>query len=78
MLDHSRLQNASHLSALRTLARSMAVSETVAVDLYERELHHLRDGARVDRFVSILAEKRAKDALRKMTHRREAPRRADG
>jgi hypothetical protein len=66
MLEREQLEQTAHLSALRNFARSIALPESLAITLYQQELRDLRDKARVDRFVSVLAEKRAKDALRKM------------
>jgi hypothetical protein len=64
MPDRHRLEEAAQLIGLREFARALAVPEELAIAVYERELLRLREGARVERFVGILAEKRAKDALR--------------
>ena len=64
MLDQHRMEQLAQLNGLRKFARDHAVSEDVAIAVYERELSRLREGARVERFVGICAEKRAKDAIR--------------
>lgn len=64
MLDQHRMEQVSQLNGLRKFARDHAVSEDVAIAVYERELSRLREGARVERFVGICAEKHAKDAIR--------------
>jgi hypothetical protein len=51
------------LAGLRKLARSLAVSEEVAVAIYERELVRLREGARIEQYVSLFAERNAKKIL---------------
>jgi hypothetical protein len=66
VLNQSRLQHAAHLDALRKFARRKKISEDLAVAVYESERHRLTEGAKVERFVDILAEKRAKRALREM------------
>jgi hypothetical protein len=63
VLDHLRQRRAAHLDALRRFARRTDVSEELLVAAYERERHRLAAGAKVERFVDILAEKRAKRAL---------------
>jgi hypothetical protein len=54
----------SQLNSVRRAARDCAVPEDFAVAVYEREWQRLHDGARVLRFVGVLAEKHAKDAMR--------------
>jgi hypothetical protein len=49
---------------VRKFARDRAVPEEFAVEAYEREWHRLHEHARVHKFVGVLAEKRAKDAIR--------------
>ena len=66
MLDHSRLQHAAQLDALRKYARRRKISEEVVVAVFESERLRLTEGAKVERFVDVLAEKRAKRALRQM------------
>jgi hypothetical protein len=51
------------LAGLRKLARSLAVSEEVAVAIYERELVRLREGARIEQYVSLFAERNARKIL---------------
>jgi len=63
MLDPRRLQHAAHLDALRRFARRRKVSEELVVAIFERERDRLNAGAKVERFVDVLAEKRAKRAL---------------
>lgn len=66
VIDPSRLQHAAQLDALRKFARRKKISEDVVVAVFERERHRLTEGAKVERFVDVLAEKRAKRALRQM------------
>jgi hypothetical protein len=61
--NRSQQQRAAHLDALRRFARRADISEALLVAVYERERHRLTLSAKVDRFVDILAEKRAKRAL---------------
>jgi hypothetical protein len=49
---------------VRKFARDRAVPEDFAIAVYEREWRRLHENARVHRFVGVLAEKRAKDAVR--------------
>jgi hypothetical protein len=62
VLDQSRL----HLDALRRFARGRKISEDLAVAVYEGERRQLTQGAKVARYVDVLAEKRTKRALRQM------------
>lgn len=66
MVDPSRLQHGAHLDALRRFARRKEISEDVVVAVFERERHRLTEGAKVERFVDVLAEKHAKRAVRRM------------
>jgi hypothetical protein len=66
VLDPSRLQHAVQLDALRQFARRRRVSEEVVVAVFERERLQLTQGAKVERFVDVLAEKRARRAARTM------------
>jgi Protein of unknown function (DUF3562) len=68
VLDQSRLQHAAQLDALRKFARRKKISEEVVVAVFETERLRLTEGAKVERFVDVLAEKRAKSALRRMKH----------
>ena len=65
MFNQARLQRAVQLDALRRLARNKHVSEELAVAAFEDERHRLMQGARVERFVEVLAEKRVRRALRR-------------
>lgn len=71
MLDPSRRQHAAHLDALRRFARRTQVPEDLVVAVFERERHRLTEGAKVERFVDVLAEKRTKRAL--LARRRHEP-----
>ena len=66
MLDPSPLQHATHLDALRKFARRKHISEDVVVAVFESERHRLIKGAKVETFVDVLAEKRARRTLRRM------------
>ncbi len=63
MVDQSARQNAALLDGLRKFARSREISEDLALSVYERERRRLTQGAKVERFLDILAEKRARHAL---------------
>jgi hypothetical protein len=63
VLDQSPLQHAVHLDALRKYARRKQISEDLFIAVYERERNRLTQGAKVDRYVDVLAEKRARRAL---------------
>jgi uncharacterized protein DUF3562 len=69
MLDPSRAQRAVQLDALRKFARRKNISEALVVAAFESERQRLTQGAKVERFVDVLAEKRAKRAL--IARRRE-------
>ena len=66
------LQSAPRLDALRKLARRKHISEDVVVAVFETERHRLTERAKVENFVDVLAEKRARGTLRRME--REAKR----
>ena len=66
MIDQSPLQHAVHLDSLRKLARQKHISEEVVVQVFETERSRLTQGAKVESFVDVLAEKRARSALRRM------------
>jgi len=68
MLNLTLSENTDRLSGLRQLARELEVSETIAVEIYEQEWTRLNEGAIVKAFVGILAEKRAKAAIRNRGH----------
>jgi hypothetical protein len=57
-------ERTSQVHSVRKFARDRAVPEEFAVEAYEREWHRLHEHARVHKFVGVLAEKRAKDAIR--------------
>ena len=65
MLDPRPGQQVAHLGNLRKLARSLEISEEIAVAIYEREVARLKEGARVERFLSIFAERNTKKILEK-------------
>jgi len=64
MPNQTQLESTAPLHALRGYARERAVPESLAVDTYKRELNRLKDGARVEQFLAIIAEKHAKHAVR--------------
>ena len=66
MLDQALLENSVHLDAMRKFARGREVAEASAIAIYERERYQLAARAKLDRFVGILAEKRAKAVIVKM------------
>lgn len=66
VVDQSPLQHAVHLDALRKLARRQHISEDVVVAVYETERRRLTKRAKVENFVDVLAEKRARRKLRRM------------
>jgi hypothetical protein len=57
-------ERASQVNSVRKFARDRAVPEEFAIAIYEWEWQRLYEAARVRKFVGILAEKRAKDAVR--------------
>ena len=65
MSDQNKLEEAAHLLALRAFAQGLGIGEEVAAQAYRAEVHQLGASARIERFVGILAEKRAKDKLRR-------------
>ena len=60
----SERERTSQVHSVRKFARDRAVPEDFAIAVYEREWRRLHENARVHRFVGVLAEKRAKDAIR--------------
>ena len=66
MLDQSPLQHAVHLDALRKYARRKQISEDLVIAVYERERNRLTQGAKVERYVGILAEKRVRRELERV------------
>lgn len=67
MFKPVHLDPAGRLNGLRKFARDRAVPEELAIAVYEREVLRLREGARVEQFVCVIAEKRAKGALKTAT-----------
>ena len=63
MRDQTPLEHAAHRRAVRDFARVHKIAEDSAVAIYEREWHRLGERAKVTRYIGILAEKRAKQAL---------------
>jgi hypothetical protein len=57
-------ERASQVHSVRKFARDRSVPEDFAIAVYEREWQRLNERARVRRYVGVLAEKRAKDAVR--------------
>ena len=64
MANSQEVERAGALQALLDFAHSLGLPVEAAATTYDRELHALRNGAKVDRFVSVIAHKRTKDALR--------------
>ena len=61
-----RRQTQRDVGALRALARKLGVSEEIAVSIYEEQVERLCNGARVEGYIGIRAEKHAREALRRM------------
>ena len=68
MVTQNRIEPPKGVNAARRLARDLDVSEEIAVEAYEREWNRLHEGARVKHFVSVLAEKHARLALKSDNH----------
>jgi hypothetical protein len=64
MVNSKEVERAGALQALRDFAQSLGVPVEAANATYDRELQALRNGAKVDRFVVVIAQKRTRDALR--------------
>jgi hypothetical protein len=64
MEKNQEVERAGALQALRDYAHSLGVPVEAANATYDRELQALRNGAKVDRYVGVIAQKRARDALR--------------
>jgi hypothetical protein len=64
MQKSQEMERAGQLQALYEFAQSLGVPVEAANATYDRELNALRNGAKVERFVSVIAHKRAKDAIR--------------
>ena len=65
-----------NLNPMRSFARGIGVSEDVAIEVFEAEYQRLSVGARIRRYIGVIAEKRAKDRLK--TASRTSPRGATG
>lgn len=72
MVDRAELENSVHLDAVRRFVRGSEIAEASAVAIYERECNELKARAKLDRFVGILAEKRAKAVIVRMRIARSA------
>jgi len=66
MFDSTRLDIKFILDALYKFARANGIPEDRVVEVYAREQKWLSEHAKLQSFVNILAERRAKDALRRM------------
>lgn len=64
MPNQTPLEHAAHRRAMRDFARAHRIAEDSAVAIYEREWHRLGERAKVRQFIGILAEKRAKQAIK--------------
>jgi hypothetical protein len=64
MQNSQEMERAGQLQALRDFAHNLGVPGETAAATFERELLALRSGAKVERFVSVIAQKRARDAIR--------------
>jgi hypothetical protein len=64
MLNSKEMERAGQLQALCDFAHSLGVPAEAATETFDRELRALRTGAKVDRFVAVIAHKRARDAIR--------------
>ena len=65
----TRRQAQPDVSALRALARKLGVSEEIAVSVYEEQVERLCNGARVEGYIGIRAEKHARETLWRMKRR---------
>ena len=52
------------ITALCRFARTLGISEEIAIITYRNELQRLKADAKVMRYVTLLADKAARDALR--------------
>jgi len=64
-----RQQAQPDFSALRALARKLGVSEEIAISVYEEQVQRLCNGARVEGYIGIRAEKHARETLWRMKRR---------
>lgn len=53
------------ITALCRFARTLGISEEIAIIAYRNELQRLKADAKVTHYVTLLADKAARDALRK-------------
>lgn len=65
MQDRQAQEQAAHLHSLRGFARQIGVPEDAAAAAYIHELTILGADATIKRYVGLIAEKRARDALRR-------------
>jgi len=61
-----------NLGTLCSFARAFGIADEIAIGIYEAEYRRLSSGATIKRYVSVIAEKRAKDALRTGAHTKAA------
>jgi hypothetical protein len=66
VVSSEHVAQSRQLQRLREFARSVGVSEETAISIYEGQLVRLRQDAHLERYISVRAEKHARDALRKM------------
>ena len=66
---------AGHLGLLCSYARGIGIAEEIAIEIYEAECERLSAAATIKRYIGVIAEKHAKEALRTRTRTRvPAPR----
>jgi len=70
MLDRKAAERSAHLAGLQSFARGAGLHEVSVVEIYEAERERLSAGARITRYVGVLAEKRARDRLRETARAR--------
>jgi DNA-binding transcriptional regulator YhcF (GntR family) len=69
MLDQEKLEHMSHLLAIRSFAHELGIHEETAAQAYLVALDELGAGARIKRYIGVLAERRTKDRLRQQARR---------
>jgi len=73
---------AVNLGSFYGFARNLGISEEVALEIYESAYQRLCTGATISSYVSVIAEKQAKDSLRNRARCgsvvEERPRKATG
>jgi hypothetical protein len=67
VVSQDSLQAGRELERLRELARHAGIEEDEAVVIYEAQLERLRQGARIDRYIGVRAEKHAREVILGMT-----------